>query len=224
MSGSDPNTIVTPITQRILAQVRGATLALVNMELRAATAEFLRRTLIWQERRTLAAGSVTPGQASYALVPSQADAGTVASRVLAAWYGDKPLAVGTVIRTHPGATGDPCMVDLSDPVTITLFPAPPLGVQTKSVVLDIVWTIDPVTLEPDSLTLPYAVLGHLEALVHGTLARMFAMPDKPWSSETHSTFHSAKFRSAVFQARRSNGDARGHESVARPRWQFPRFS
>jgi hypothetical protein len=226
MSGSTTpaNTVVTPITQRILARVKGCTMALVNVELRAVTAEFLHKTLLWRERRTIPASSVLPGVASYALVPPQADAGTVAAAVLSAWYGQSPIRGGSLTGTRPGEAGEPRMVDLTDPLTVTLWPAPPAGAETKDIVLDIAWSIEPVTTTPDTLTLPYAALNHLDALTEGTLAKLFAMPDKPWSSTEHATYHHAEYRSALFQAREAIRAGRAHGSIEAPRWRFPRFA
>lgn len=223
-STTPANTVVTPITQRILARVKGCTMAMVNVELRAVTAEFLHKTLLWRERRTIPASSVNPGQASYAVVPPQADAGTVVATVLSAWYGQSPIRVGSVTGTRPGEAGEPRMVDLTDPLTITLWPAPPTGADTKDIVLDIAWSIEPVVTNPDTLTLPYAALNHLEALTEGTLAKLFAMPDKPWSSTEHATYHHGLYRTALFEAKNAVRDGRGHGAVAAPRWRFPRFA
>jgi hypothetical protein len=218
---SESNTIVTPITQRVMARVAGAEIALVNVELRSTTAEFLARTLLWRSRVEITA---IAGEDTYAIVPPQADAGTHVTQVLAAWYGTRRLGVGPVTGRTPDATGGPVLLDMSDPLTVKLWPAVPTEGELHGIVVDVAWSIDPSSLTPDSLTLPYAVLGYLEALTDGTLHRLFAMPDKPWSSTKHSTFHLQRFRKSMLSARRMADTGRGRENTAAPTWRFPPFA
>jgi hypothetical protein len=225
MSGTTdppPDTVVTPITQRILARLPGCTMPVVNMELRACTGEFLRKTLLWRTRFEI---TVLKDVGTYALVPPQGDAGTVATRLLSVWYGDHRLLVSDLAGFTPNAKGDPRVATMSNPLDVTIWPIPDGSNTIHKLTLDVAWTIDPVQLASDTLVLPHATLNHLETLTDGTLGRLYSMADKSWTSRDDARIHYGRFLSGCFEARHAVDTGRaleGHNNT--PQWRFPRFA
>lgn len=214
---------ITPMSQRVMARLPGADLATVNIEMRAAANEFLARTLIWRSR---VAFTAIPGVNAYPLISVQPQAGVMISRVLAAYYGKTPISVGSLMTGYDfTVTGAPQVLDASDPSRIVVWPTPVQETTEHEITMDVAWAVDPSSIEPESVVLPFSVLGYIEAISDGALARLYAMPDKPWSSQKHADFHMRKFRVSMVQARRTAEAARGRENGhAVPRWRFPRFA
>lgn len=212
---------ITPMSQRVLARLPGAPLEIVNIEMRAATTEFLARSLIWRSRKTFPLVANTNG---YTIVSPQEPAGVMIASVLAAFCGKTPMRVGPLTGYDFTTTGDPRVVDSTNPTQVIVWPTPTTESAGKEIALDVAWGLDPSSIEPDSVILPYNVLGHLEVMVDGALARLYAMPDKPWSSTQHAEYHLRRFRGGTMEARRTADTGRGREGLNPPSWRFPPFA
>jgi hypothetical protein len=209
---------ITPITQRILARLTGIELPLVKVEVRATLTDFLSKTLLWRDTVLIPAVS---GQEMYALMPPQVLAGVVGSRVLTAYYGESPMAVAALNGVLP-ASGVPTCVDLSESVWLRVWPVPDDSNPLQTIRLNLVWGMDPTAIDPEDLVLPRQVLGYIEGITEGALARLYAIPDRPWSSLNHAAMHERKYRKVKLEARRAAEEGRGR--MGGDNWRFPPFA
>ncbi len=202
-------------TQPLAAVLPGATAAQLEEKLRHAAKEFYLQSRAW--RTVLGPFTVTAANPAVTLTPP-ADARVMWVR--AAW-----LQEGTVVTA---LVPSPCKITESrserprqyyfDPPTgvLQLWPTPDA---TLSNVL-----YAEVALAPTTAAAAFPDLAeshHFEAIEHGALARLFAMPNKPWTNQDEARRYARMFRRACIEMRAVSDQGYTHSD---PPWRFPPFA
>lgn len=190
--------------------VPGCPEPVVTNALRTAAAEFCRRTLCWQVR--LAEVAVTSASFPYAIpIPTHAQL----SRVKAAHVGKVKLnptnyEVLDQLRDWDTQLGTASHYLVEPDDTLVVFPKPSTATDLR---LTVVYGVarSAVLLET------FLYDQHRDALVHGALRLLTAMPDRAWSRPNDVVYHTSKFEQAVQATKvdvNSNSRAPGDLHVA----------
>jgi hypothetical protein len=100
-------------------------------------------------------------------------------------------------RTRDATATEPVVVG-ADPASLQVVPAP-----TAPTLVDLLIAVAP---GPASEEVPDVLwLHHHEALEHGALARLLALPKKPWTDPATATWHGVQFQEAMTKAAALNG-------------------
>lgn len=191
------------------ARVVGCDPTTLDFEARWAVWELLRDLPIYRKTE-----AITPvvGQTGYALTLAPAEHAVL---VLAAGYGDAPLAIKLLptnaIEISPAPTAGALQtirVEYSVTVlplaSVTLeyamltnqgpaLPIPPAGLPTA---------LDPYAAAP--YVMPQCITAYLDVLAELLLARLFSMPDKPWTNPAAATRHRQAYVKCKQEARWSD--------------------
>lgn len=208
---SDSLAILESVRQTVLLRLAGASPEIVDFEARWLISEFLSETRIWRETYSV---GLTAGVTDYAL-PIEDE--TAVAVLMEARIGTAQLGFGGISAIpNPARVGLPTRIMMFDDRTARVFPAPtaedialPLEV---SVALTLLVTVDAV---PPDVIRPYH-----HYLLDGLLARMYAMPDKPWTNTRMAEPHLRRFQSGKSFVRRELDASRGYGSL---RMRGPRF-
>lgn len=198
------------------ARFAGATPQIVRQELNAAIQEFYFQSRAWREQ--IGPYTVTAAQANVTLNPVQTHAKVVF--VHQAWIEDpdngvRGLKALTVYPTD-GQTDYPTHYYAADPLLLRLWPTPDA---TLGTVLYADAALAPLS---STAQLPsVAASHHFEAILEGSLARLFLMPNKPWTDLMQAAVYTRSFRRRCmeFRAISDSGYTR-----ADPPWRFPPFA
>jgi hypothetical protein len=185
------------IRQAAMLRLSGATPDAVDLESRWVVSDFLARSRIW--RRTVA---LTPsvGVETYALGLTNSESAVL---LLGATYKDRVLllAAKPLMTTQDGL---PASAMLVDDRTVGVYPAPTADV-TDPIEVEVALTLLPMT----ESALPAIVRPYHDALLHGVLARMYRVPDKPYTNQRIAPEHQWYYDRGVFNARRVVDGGRG---------------
>jgi len=199
----------------ILPSVAGCPSALALTALRRAADEFCTRTLVW--RAELPAMDLVREFPFHRLETSP---GSRLVMVLEAFIQGRRLAPASeeqLDEEHPGwallAPGTPVRFTLPRPHELRLVPAPGFFL-TGGLLVRVALAPAAGAVETED----FLLLDHGQALVHGTLTRLMAMPGRAWSDQTLAAYHGRQFRAAVADARAGTLKGRTRLSLtAKPR-------
>jgi hypothetical protein len=202
-------------TQPLLACFPGATEPQVEEKLRHALKEFYLQSRAW--RRTLGPFDVTDGAPLVTLNP--VDANTQVVWVRNAWFqeGDirTPLGV-SVCKITEAREGKPTHFYSETPYSLTLWPTPDTTIPGILFVEVALTTTAAATVIPE-----VSETHHFEAILDGAFARMYAMPNKPWTDPLAADRYSRTFRRRCLELRAVSDASYLHVD---PPWRFPRFA
>lgn len=199
--------------QAILARVPGITRDLVDIELRIVVSEFLTRTMLWRQEYEFT-GAI--GADSYIIPVAQA--GVNIAAILDAHHGRTPLRLGAAAGFYR-ELGVPRFISLRDARTVRVWPSP--QDVSENFRFTAALTVDMIDANPEtSFVLPYEVVPYSNALMDGVLARLYSMPDKPWTSKTLMEDHRRLYRRGMSEARLAADEGRVRGAA---NWRFPRF-
>lgn len=201
------------LRQAILVRVPNITRDVVDLELRSVASEFFTRTLSWRQQYTFCPQI---GCAAY-IIPVEQPGMNIAA-ILSADYAGRAMRVGD-LSGHFTEVGSPSVIALRDARTVVLHPAP--STLDHVVRFTAAMTVDILDADPAGLVLPYAVVPYTGTIMEGVLSRLYAMPEKPWTSKTLMEYHERRFRRGMAEVRLASnaGRVRGAQS-----WRFPRFA
>lgn len=185
------------LRQSILLRLKGIERPLVDIELRAVTAEFLSRTLLWRIPYEFVP---TVGADAYIIPIPQT--GICISMLLNANYGTSPIRICdlTHLRTQRQGNGPPRAMALRDARTVQLWPAPDKEDQT--VRFTAAMTVDLTESNPDEpFILPFEVYPFTNVLMDGLYSRLYAVPEMPWTSRILMEHHLRAYRRGLTEAR-----------------------
>jgi hypothetical protein len=195
----------------LLPRTPGASRAVVTREFRLAAREFFAQSRTWRE--TLTPVDVVADQTEYTPVPSD----PVNSEVLAVYgvdFNNYPLSAIAGLPAGATAGQSPYGWFSPEPGVVSLYPTP-----SEDLVGGLRFRI---ALSPKitATELPdWVFQRYYDALLDGTLGRLFAHPAKAYSNLTGADYHLRRFRTWIQQA---SGDAKqGHNNAQN--WSFPRF-
>ncbi len=194
----------------------------IEFNLRLAAIEFCERTRCWRHLSevTLTAETRT----------LSAPAFTTVHEIEQATFDGKPLTpISFTDSAHEGLTGTvtestPIYVTQVDPGQITVIPFIP-GTLRVSVFLKpqhgSMFGLNPLNPLSDPLNVvpPFMVTQHAEALAHGALARLFALPGEEWTDEARAGAYRQMFDTAIGQKMGAN--LRGQQRApirTKPQW------
>lgn len=215
--------------------------ATLDFEAQWAVWEALRDVPVYRKDETFA---TVAGQTEYALTLPPTEH---AVSVLAAWFGTRRL-VGGEAAPIERPTGTPDSVALTSANTVKIWPAPVAGellslrVEYSVTVLPLasvtatyaIMTTEsqPVPIPPADppampdpygaapYVMPQCLTPYLDMVVELILARMFAMPDKPWTNPSAAAWHRrvyhSRMQNATWEDQRSN--VAGSKRVRAPRF------
>jgi hypothetical protein len=198
----------------ILPQVRGADEPIVDYNIRRVARDFLKATTLWRESIPV---TLKAGMVDYVLVPNEGGlvAGILnlprvddASRTMNEInQGSQPPATympeagkpDGYWQLYPGTFTVNRPPDVDYPITVDVYKQP--------------------TQDPDDDFLPDSLVEYYyEPLAAGVLARLMAMPTKPWRDTTLATFFNTEYTKAKFAARAHvrNGAQRNNQRIQAP--------
>jgi hypothetical protein len=210
MSGTT-TTILDQLRTAAIVRLPGCEADLLDFEIRWAVHDFLTRTTLLRESFTV---PMVVSQSSYVLTPATTDG--LVSMLLNVKNGFQGLELHSLAGL-PATSGDPTVACMGDSRTMTVYPTPTTG---TSVVLTVLAAVTTSPNPSSALSVPYVVQPYFESLLSGVLARMHAMPGKPWSNPALAIYHMDKFNEGRLRAK--NAVAAGRSKGA-TRWRFPRF-
>jgi hypothetical protein len=201
-------------TNPLAAQLPGAIPAQIEEKLRHALKEFFLQSRAW--RTTLGPFDVTSG---VALVTPTPPANSQIVWIRDVWLQEggvfTPLQAATAEITE-ARTGKPTHFYSESPDTLMLWPTPDTTL-TQVLYAHVALTMtDATSVVPD-----LSASHHYEAIEHGALARLFAIPNKPWSDPAMAFRYARMFRRRCLELR-AISDA-GYLRTD-PSWRFPSFA
>lgn len=202
--------ITTLLRNTVAVQLVGCEFPLIDMHLRWVLHDFLTRTGLLRESLSV---SLVAAQANYPL--TFATASGIAATLLTARIGESRL-VHSTLAGLPAATGTPAMCALLDAETVGVWPTP-----TEAATLSLLAAI---TISPSAAlgtpTVPFVCQPFFDYIHSGVLGRLYALPDKPWTSSLVAGYHKGEYMRGIAKARiaAETGRAQGTQM-----WRFPRF-
>jgi hypothetical protein len=196
----------------LLPRTPGVSRTVATREFRLAAREFFSQSRAWRE--TLPPVAVVADQAEYTPVPTDPTNSELLA-VDAVEFNGRPL--NKLAGRPPGTdtTGiSPWAWFSPEPGAVSVWPTPNQdqadGLRFH---ISLVPTIT-ATVLPD-----WVFQRYYDALLDGTLGRLYAHPAKAYSNLTGAEYHLRRFRTSIQQA---SGDAKqGHNNAQN--WSFPRF-
>lgn len=198
--------------QDLLPRTPGAVRKVVNRELILASREFFEQSLAW--RKVLGPKDMKANKKRYNLSPYDAYSDIVAT--LGVEFQGCPLRFLTRMPAQTNRTATaPTHFWLEEPDVVRLWPLPIVDLEESLTFA--------VALTPkQSVThLPRLAKTHFyDALLDGTLGRLYAHPVKPYTDQTLAQYHLKRFRNAIGQyaGKAKQGFIGGAQA-----WQFPKF-
>lgn len=189
------------VRQSALLRLTGATPDIVDYESRWVVSDFLARSRVW--RRTIAL-TPTDGVENYPLGIANHESATL---LLGASYSGREL----LLTAKPLATmqdGLPAAVALVDDRTAGVYPTPTADV-VEPIEVEAALTLLPMT----ESALPAVVRPYHETILHGVLARMYRIPDKPYTNQRIAPEHQWYYDRGVFDARRLADGGRARNAL-----------
>jgi hypothetical protein len=193
--------VLESIRQAAMLRLTGATPEAVDLESRWVVSDFLARSRVWRRAITL-----TP-VASVEDYPLGIANHESAVLLLAASYDMR----GLLLAPNPlmsSQDGLPTAVMLADDRTARVYPIPTTST-TKSVKVEVALTLLPMT----ESVIPAVVRPYHETLLHGVLARMYKMPDKPYTNQRLAPEHQWNYDRGVYDVRRMTDGGRGRNAM-----------
>lgn len=204
----------TEFYDEVMPSIPGATPALVLNAIRNAAINFCEQTKVWViDNDPILSIANEP---HYDLDSSSTYEPVI---LMCAWYDERKLIPKTpgdldVMYTNwPSRSGAPEYITQEKPSEIILVPYP--SSSGSSITAKI-------AVKPKSTSTgieKWIGEKYLEGIAHGALAKMMAMPSKPWSDGATSLYHKDLFDNAVAAARLDAGKGFGR-AVIRTRPQF----
>lgn len=190
---SDSVAFMESVKQTAALRIVGADPSLIDFEARWVVSEFLSETRVWTRVVNV---PITGGISDYAL-PIEDEQSVVVLMGVRSSAGDVP--VGDVpALLDPNVTGAPRCVGMLDDRVVRVFPIPSDAesslVLSVHVALTLLTTLD--VPPPDALR-PYH-----HHLLDGLLARLYGIPDKPWTNSRFAGTHLQRFQSGKTFVRR----------------------
>jgi hypothetical protein len=189
------------VRQSALLRLTGATPDIVDYESRWVVSDFLARSRVW--RRTIALAPVD-GVENYPLGIANHESATL---LLGASYSGRDL----LLTTKPLATmqdGLPAAVALVDDRTAGVYPTPTADV-VEPIEVEVALTLLPMA----ESALPAVVRPYHDTILHGVLARMYRIPDKPYTNQRIAPEHQWYYDRGVFDARRLADGGRARNAL-----------
>lgn len=200
----------------LLARLRGAVPAVVRCELKAAIREFYLKTSAWRE--DVGPYNLKANRDTIYLNPVDAFSNVqFVVRAFTVINGARRDLVAHSIPFAPALTGEkPEKFHMQDPYTMVIDPIPTADLGR---VLFIGASLVPTS---DAEKMPaIATTHHFEAILDGALARLYMMPNKPYSDPLRAGAHQINFRRGISFWR--DTAQRGNTFMDRP-FQFPPFA
>lgn len=193
--------VLESIRQAAMLRLTGATPDAVDLESRWVISDFLARSRMW--RRTIA---LTPsaGVEDYLLGIANHESAVL---LLGASYSKRDL----LLAPKPLVTmqdGLPTAVMLTDDRTARVYPTPTVDV-TEVVEVEVALTLLPMT----ESVIPAVVRPYHDIILQGVLARMYRIPDKPYTNQRLSPEHQWYYDRGVYDARRMIDGGRGRNAM-----------
>ena len=195
----------------LLAFTPGAERQVVKTQLLNTIREFFHDSYAWRTTQTL---NVREGRSKYYLTPF--DAHTDVAGIVAVYYNGQALyPLPETASLTPGETGKPRYFYCFAPDSIELFPTPEEDLARG---LRIAAALSP---NYNVKRVPaIAVTKHYSAILDGTLARLFAQPNKPYTSPQMAAARQQLYKVGVSKAK---AQSRRGFSADDP-FQFPFFA
>lgn len=206
---SDSIALIESVKESVLSRLVGVDPSLVDRETRWVLNEFLSGTRVW--RRTL---DVTLVDATTIYDVPIEDEESVAV-LMAATLDGAPMGLGlpSALDTQDGT---PRQVGMESDRSVRVWPVPALADAGKVVSVDVALTLlVSVDAAPPDVLRPYQ-----NYLFDGLLARLYAIPDKPWTNVRIADVHLRRFETGKASVKR---EMDGNRSFGAPRVRFPRF-
>ncbi len=193
--------VLESIRQAAMLRLTGSTPEAVDLESRWIVSDFLARSRVWRRAITL-----TP-VASVEDYPLGIANHESAVLLLAASYDMRELllAPSPLMALQDGL---PTAVMLADDRTARVYPVPTPST-TKNIKVEVALTLLPMT----ESVVPAVVRPYHETLLHGVLARMYRMPDKPYTNQRLAPEHQWYYDRGVYDVRRMVDGGRGRNAM-----------
>jgi hypothetical protein len=193
--------VLESIRQAAMLRLTGSTPEAVDLESRWIVSDFLARSRVWRRAITL-----TP-VASVEDYPLGIANHESAVLLLAASYDMRELllAPSPLMALQDGL---PTAVMLADDRTARVYPVPTPST-TKNIKVEVALTLLPMT----ESVIPAVVRPYHETLLHGVLARMYRMPDKPYTNQRLAPEHQWYYDRGVYDVRRMVDGGRGRNAM-----------
>jgi hypothetical protein len=175
---------------RLLPWVPGCSLPMAQQELVRSAIAFCEETnAVCTDTDPI---TIVAGKATY---DTDIDFEQEVTRVMAAWFGDRPLSP-LATGNHPDRAGSPSAICVSDMNTVTLVPTPDTATTDKLKLR--IATRPKITARrlDDALLNKWS-----EGVVFGAIARLTAMPGQPFSDAGQAMYADSQFWRAVNRAR-----------------------
>jgi hypothetical protein len=188
----------------------GASRANVELVFWNTAREFYRRSRSWREK--LGAFTLGAGQDTLSLQPVDQNADIC--------YLEAVQLEGTYLYMRPGynggyAEGTPGRIWLEDPHTLRINPTPVQEYRG-------LWLYVSASPARNAEALPaYAETHHFQALEVGTLGKLMAQPNKPWTEPANAMLNQRRFEIAIARAR---ADAEKEYGKTAGNWSFNQVS
>lgn len=202
-------------TRPLLAGLPGATPVQIEEKLRHAMKEFYLQSRAW--RRVLGPLDVTINAPLVSLNP--VDVNTQVVWVRRAWLQEGGVITNlkpAVVKVTETRVDKPSSYYHESPSSLTLWPTPSATLTGVLFVEAALTLADAATVIPD-----ISATHHFEAIYNGALARLLAMPNKPWTDQAAATTYGRMFRRSSMELRAVSDAGYTHSD---PPWKFPSFA
>lgn len=189
------------IRQAAMLRLTGATPDAVDLESRWVISDFLTRSRVW---RRVVALTPSAGVEDYSLGIANHESATL---LLAASHNSREL----LLTPKPLGTmqdGLPTAVMLVDDRTVRVYPTPTIDV-TEDVEVEAVLTLLPMS----ESVIPAVIRPYHDTVLHGVLARMYRIPDKPFTNSRLAPEHQWYYDRGVYDVRRMVDGGRGRNAM-----------
>lgn len=208
---SDSLALLESVKQAATIRAAGADPSLLDLEARWVVSEFLSETRVWRQTFSIV---LTGGTSDYPL-PIQDEQSVV---VVLGARSDSPIEVGPLAPVQDSSeTGAPRRVGMLNDRVLRVSPTPSPAESGLIIQVAVALTLLPtVDASPPDVIRPYH-----SYLLDGLLARIFSMPDKPWTNTRTSGAYLTRYNMGITRVRREVDGARTHGSL---RMRGPRFA
>lgn len=210
--------VIEYVINLVLMQIPGAPDQLVRTQLAQVLREFYTKSTSW--RRNVGPYTIKQGQDLIQLNPISQNERLqfVLNAFLFPFQGSNTPQPLTVVPRRPfgGSPQSPSRYYMEHMDVMRLYPVPD---QSYGKILYVYASLVPLSTAVELPDISFT--HHLDALQWGTLARLYAMPKKPWSDKTQATEMSRKYRQEILTWRdvANRGQGPGDTPM-----QFPRFA
>lgn len=212
LDGSTAPTI-NSILASVESRVQGATRPLLVQEFRWAMQEFLHRTQVWRVVETI---QMIPGVNRYRLPVTALWPAVLPDVLYAASVGETELTPALDVayqQAKAPAEGLPRFIAL-DGSHALLYPVPQ---EAGTLVLHVSLTIDPAI---STGAYPTPLLPYSDTILSGSLSRVYAMDNRPWTNLVLARYNLARFHNGMMSVRHAVSNSRSNRSA---RIVIPRF-